>query len=265
MDIMQKTKTKSKALLIIIIVIAVTAVAVVSALLFKSVRLSRAIKKMDINNKASVVRVIKYANDDTDILLDIAQQYVDISAPEGAGILLHILQNVDSTNEGARSLLKEYYSAVGADEILINQVDCSQIIDFDFETVTEHNGIGYGGIDGIYCADFDGLVRFKISAARPKSLSAYKDGVYFLDSADSCLKTLSYDGAVAKTVLTDTSEFIFYESFIYSIDNNGKIHAPAEPTLNEGEFGANIRVMGDGVVCDVYNESYELIDTIALD
>ncbi len=258
---MQKSKIKSK----ILITISVFAVIIVLTVVFlKATELSRAIKNMDIDNKQTVVHVLKYADNNTDVLCDIATEYLSKKNPLGAGILLHILQSVDPENTRAKTLLKDYYTQIGADPIFINQVDMSTRTDIDFKITTQFGDTGYGGIDGIYCQDFDGYIRYKLSGARAKSVTACDNGVYFLDSADNRVKLLSADGAFCKPILENTREFVYHDKTLYSIDINSKIIAPSPVTLNEGEFGANLRIIGEDVLCDVFNESYQLIDTITL-
>ncbi len=258
---MQKTKVKVK----ILIVVAVVAAALVLGLvLFKTTRLTRAINNMDIANKDSVTRVIKLCKNDADILCDIAAKYTSEQNPLGAAILMHILQNVDCQAARAKTLLKDYYTAVGADSIFISQIDMAVFLNTDFDSQTEFEGACYGGIDGIYCSDFDGCIRYKVSGARAKSMYACKDGVYFLDSADNSVKLLSQDGAKMTVCEINTSEFAYHGGFIYTIDTEKKINAPSPITLNEGEFGANIRVVGEDVLCDIFNDSYQLIDTVTL-
>lgn len=260
----QATKLKLKTVIIIAVCIAVVVSIAASVFIFKELRLSNAIKNMDIGQKQTVTRVIKLSKNDTEILLDIAEQYIKKSASEGAGILMHILQNIDCENERARALLKEYYTAINADPIFISQVDFASALDTDFDVITSHSGVAYGGTDGIYCSDFDGLIKFKISGARAKSMSAFDKGVYFLDFADGCVKTLSYDGAQAKTVLENVAEFVYFEGFIYSIDINGNIHSPNQIQAKDGELFGSLRVAGDSVLCNVYNQKRELIDTLTL-
>ena len=258
---MTKTKTKIK---ILIPIIALAVLVIAGAVILKATSLSRAINRMDIADKESVVRVLKKASDNTEVICDIADKYLSKNDPTGAGILLHLLQNVDCENERAKTMLKDYYTKTGADPIFIEQVDASYYVDTKFEPATEHNGKAYGGMNGIYCSDFEGLIRYKLSGARAKNMFACDTGVYFLDSADDCVKLLSCDGASVKTVLEKVNEFVYFNGVLYSIDKNEKINAPTPVTLNEGEFGANIRVVGEQVLCDVFNDSYQLIDTVVL-
>jgi len=256
---------KTKAKLKIIIPIAVLLAAIIAAAVFlKATELSRAIKGMDISDKASVTRVLKKAHSKPDILCDIAGRYLSESDPTGAGILLHTLQNVDCDNERAKTMLKDYYTKVGADPIFINQVDEAYYVETRFEPATEYDGLVYGGMEGIFCSNFDGYVRYKLSGARAKNMFACESGVYFLDSADENVKLLSADGTKSTTVLENVSEFVFFDGKLYSIDKNEKINAPSPVSLKEGEFGANLRVVGECVMCDIFNESYQLIDTITL-
>lgn len=257
-------KTKSKLKIIIPIVIALTAV-IAGVVILKTTSLTRAMNKMDITDKKSVVRVLKKAHSKPDILCDIADKYLSSNDPTGAGILLHLLQNIDCENERAKTMLKDYYKKVGADRIFINQVDMSRFIDTKFEPATEYSGKTYGGMNGIYCSDFDGYIRYKLSGARAKNMSACSEGVYFLDSADDNVKLLSCDGAKVQTVLQNVSEFVYLDGNLYSIDKNEKINAPSPVVLKEGEFGANLRIVGEKVLCDIFNENYQLIDTITLD
>ncbi len=258
---MQKTKNRLK---ILIPIIAIAVLVIVGVVILKTTSLKRAINKMDIADKESVIHVLKFAKNMPDILCDIATEYINENNPLGAGMLMHLLQNIDCENERAKTLLKDYYTKIGADPIFINQVDRATYIDTDFEVVTEYNGTGYGGMDGIYCCDFDGYIRYKLSGARVKSMYATDTGVYFLDSADNCVKLLTSDGATAKNILENTSEFVFFDGKIFSIDNNSKINAPSPVILNEGEFGANLRIVGEQVLCDIFNENYQLTDTITL-
>ena len=261
---MQKTKSKLKGLIISLICVAVIALSVTAVFLVRSLRLSSAIKKIDVNDKQSVTRVIKLCKNDVEILTDIASEYIKKGAREGAGILMHILQNIDCENENAKALLKEYYK--DADPIFLNQVDVATLLDTEFNALTEYGGVNYGGIDGIYCSDFDGRITFKISGARAKSMSAYEGGVYFLDFADNCVKQLSYDGADFKVVLQNTTEFVYCGGFIYSIDSNGNLHTPSEViTAKENEIFANLRIVDGNAVYNVYNDKSELIDTVTLD
>lgn len=257
-----KTKTKLKSLIIIVVCVALAVICVLSVFLVRNLRLSSAIKKMDTEQKSTVTRVIELCDNDVDILTDIASKYIKKGADEGAGILMHILQNIDCENATAKSLLKEYYK--DADPIFVSQIDMAQKLDTEFDPLTEYGGVAYGGIDGIYCSDFDGHITFKISGARAKSMSAYDKGVYFLDFADNCVKTLSYDGKAAQTVLTNTAEFVYYGGFVYSIDLDGNLYTPDKTEAKKGEVFGALRVAGDSVLCNVYNEKYELIDTLTL-
>ncbi len=261
---MQKTKTKLKGLIITLVCVSLAVICAVSVLLVGKLQLSNAIKKMDITQKETVTRVIKLCKNDVDILTDIANEYIKKGADEGAGIFMHILQNIDCENESAKALLKEYYTSVGADPIFINQVDFAKILNTEFDTLTSYGDVSYGGVDGIYCSDFEGFITFKISGARAKSMSAYDKGVYFLDYSDNCVKTLSYDGAKAEVVLQNTAEFVYFDNIVYSIDLDGNLHSLDKVTKKEGEVFGSLRVADGSVLCNVYNEKRELIDTLTL-
>ncbi len=260
---MQKTKTKLNGLIISFICVAIIVLGVFTAFLVRDLRLSNAIKKMDINSKETVTRVIKLCKNDVNILTDIAGQYIKKGTHEGAGILMHILQNIDCQNENAKALLKEYCK--DADPTFLSQIDSAQLLDTEFDAITECDGVQYGGVDGIYCSDFEGLISFKISGARAKSMSAFDKGVYILDFADNCVKMLSYDGKDSKLILTNTAEFVYCEGFVYSIDLNGNLHSPNEQIkAKEGEVFANLRVANGIIIYNIYNSKRELIDTLTL-
>ena len=89
-----KTKTKLKSLIIIVVCVALAVICVLSVFLVRNLRLSSAIKKMDTEQKSTVTRVIELCDNDVDILTDIASKYIKKGADEGAGILMHILQNI---------------------------------------------------------------------------------------------------------------------------------------------------------------------------
>lgn len=255
-------ETKKKAITVITVCI-VAAIAVTIGAFFVIVngRLSRALDNLNIRNKASVTKVFKYAGDNAEVFIDVARAYLDDGkARETAAVLWHVLQNIDSENVEARAMLKEYYG----DSPLSAQVDSATAVDTGFEVVTELDGVGYGGTDGVYCSDFDGYIRYKISSARALSFSAAVGGVYILDGADSSIKFISRDGTRVELVKKDISEFVYFESFIYSIDSSGVISSQQPITLEEGQLGSGLRIVDGQVLCDIYDSEYNLIRTAVL-
>lgn len=255
-----KTVIVSKKKIIITSVILVILITLAALLFFihRAGRLDRALKDMDINDKESVTLVISLCNDDPDVLFDIAKKY------DGAGklknavpILWHILQSLDQQHDGAIKLLKKHYG----DSQMSSQLDNVTKTDTDFKVLSEFNGVCYGGSDGIYCSDFDGLIRYKISSASAISMSAASGGVYFLDSSDRCIKFLSADGNSCELVKKGIREFIYYNNYIYAIALDGTVSGSKDVALGKGESAYNLRVNGGTVECDVYDQSYNLLHT----
>lgn len=256
------TKTKNKVILIIsIIIISVLVLSAVGVFLYQKGRLRRALETVDIDDKQTVINALKYAKDDAKIYIDIAKKQLSGGKErDGASLLWHVLQNIDSHNETAKQLLCDYYG----DSPMSVQVESATLIDTDIEYVTEHAGVKYGGDDGVYCSDFGGFVRYKISSARALSFCADIGGVYILDGADNCVKSISRDGKEIEIIKKDVREFIYFESFIYSIGTDGKISAPNEITLADGQLCANLRIVDSQVLCDIYNNDYSLVRTAIL-
>ncbi len=256
------TKTKNKVILIIsICIISVLILSAVCVVLYQKGRLRRALDNLDITDKQTVINVLSLARDNADIYIDIAKKQLDgENKRDGASLLWHVLQNIDSHNATAKQMLKDYYG----DSPMLAQVESATIIDTDIEYVTEHAGVKYGGKDGVYCSDFGGYVRYKISSARALSFCADIGGVYILDGADNCVKSISRDGKDVEIIRKDVREFVYYESFIYSVNLNGEISSPLSITLADGEFGANLRIVDSQVLCDIYNSDYSLIRTAIL-
>ena len=256
------TKTKNKVILIIsLIIIFALILSAIGIFVYRKGRLNRALENLDVTDKQSVIDVLSLAKDDAQIYIDIAKKQLDgENKRDGASLLWHVLQNIDSHNTTAKQLLKDYYG----DSPMSVQVESATLIDTAIEYVTEHEGVKYGGEDGVYCSDFGGFVRYKISSACALSFCADSTGVYILDGADNCIKFISLDGKDIDIIKKDVREFVYFESFIYSIGIDGRISAPNEITLADGQFGANLRIVDSQVICDIYNSDYSLVRTATL-
>ena len=256
------TKTKNKVILIIsLLIISALVLTIGGVFAYRKGRLNRALKNLDITDKQTIINVLAVAKDNADVYIDVAKKQFDGGlSRDGVALLWHVLQNIDSHNVTAKQMLKDYYG----DSPMSLQVDGVTLIDTEVELVTEHSGIGYGGKDGVYCSDYGGYVRYKISSARALSFGADIGGVYILDGADNCIKFISRDGKDVELVKKNVREFIYFESVIYSIDTEGKIDSLSEITLSDGELGANLRVVDSQVLCDIYDGAYSLIRTEVL-
>ena len=253
--------SKKKIIITSIILVLIIAAAISVFFIYRAGRLDRALKKMDVNDKESVTLVISLCKDDPDVLFDIAKKYDGADKLKNAvPILWHILQGIDQNHKGAKDLLLKHYG----DSAMSAQVQAVQKIKTDFKALCEFDGISYGGTDGIYCSDFGGFIRYKLSAASAISMSAASGGVYFLDVADNCIKFLTADGGSCELVKKDVREFIYYANYIYTISTDGTISGSKEITLNEGETAHNLRVSGGTVECDIYDQSYNLLHTKTL-
>ncbi len=256
------TKTKNKIILIVCIcIVAALILGAVGFFIYQNGKLKRALDRLDITDKQTVINVLAVAKNNADVYIDVAKKQFDGGlSRDGVPLLWHVLQNIDSHNSTAKQMLKDYYG----DSPMSLQVDGVTLIDTDAEFVTEHSGIRYGGKDGVYCSDYDGYARYKLSSARALSFSADIGGVYILDGADNCIKFISRDGKDVELVKKNVREFVYFESVIYSIDTEGKIDSLNEITLSDGELGANLRVVDSQVLCDIYDGAYSLIRTITL-
>ena len=256
-----KTKLKLKKKTIIILLCIIFTVLLITGIcihIYQSGRLTRALKAMDIEEKKTVTAVLELADDDVEILLDIADEYLDAKkSADAAAIAWHVLQNCESDNDKAKSILRAHYGKGD----MASAVDTVKKTDTEFEIQSSHGGIGYGGTDGVYCSDFGGNIRYKISSVRAVTFSAAVGGVYVLDSADRCIKFISRDGTRKELIQKDVREFIYFESYIYYIGLDETVHGVRDITLGDGEIARGLRTFDHQVMCDIYDSKYNLLRT----
>ncbi len=244
------TKTKSNKIVIIFAIVASVMIltATIGFLLYQN-SLSKALKELDINQKPTVVRVLKRAKNSESVLLDIAKQYDDAkNKVASVQIALYILQSINPNCTEA----KEY--------VLPEQIP-NKAKDFEFEIVTRHGDAGYGGVDGVYCSDFDGNIVYKISPLRPLSLLADENGVFALDSTDNTLKHISITGDKTEIIKKAVCEFVFKNGNLYYIGTDGVLYTPTLAITEQDKIIANIRIQNDSVLYDVYDKAYNLLTT----
>ncbi len=255
-------KTKSKKVLIISITLAVVLLVVALFFVYKHFELKLMLSKMDINNKESVTKVLSLCKNDSEILDGIAKAYFDKN-DEAHGIAVAMHNLLTNKSEHSKKLLVDYYKSQLADEPFIMQFDSVQKTDISFLTLTEYDGAEYGGVDGIYCADFDGLIKYKLSGIRSQYMFAAADGVYALDMSDNAIKHLSRDCYTVKTIAYNACEFAYLNG-IYYITNDFKLITPDGEYPLGDKTPKNLRIDGGSVVCDLYNEKSELLHSLTL-
>lgn len=259
----QKTKGKNKWLTIGITALIVAAVVLLVLYIAKITALNRAMAELDIENPETVIKVMKFGGKNPGIVLDIASQYLAADMPtDCARLCIYAMQYLDAD---CSRLLQSALRLSGADDRYISQFENADFSLQDFETVTEYGSDSYGVSDGVYSEFLGGYAKAKISAIVPIELYAYADGVFVLDSTDRLIKSISRDGGRVKVEINERAEeFLYFESQLYYIDENGIPHSNGEITLSEGEHAQNLCIEGEKVVCTVFDKDYEALRKITL-
>ncbi len=263
--------TKTKLPVKTVVIIAVTAIVllfaiVLSFFLFKKISLQQALKKLDIEDYSSIVSIMKKGASDKNAVMTIIDSYIDNNMnTDAAQLLLYYLQYIDKDDAIALEKLKKCYLANGASEVFISQFDNADFNVNDFKITTQYEQNGYGISNGIYVSFLDGYAKAKISGIIPRSISAGASGVYALDSSDMTIKLIRRDGSVVQTVINDkVKEFVFFESYIYYIDQSGVPHGVDGPIQTDGLIAMNLRVDGERVICTLYDNDYNEIKELQL-
>jgi hypothetical protein len=117
----------------------------------------------------------------------------------------------------------------------------------------------------VYAQFLGGYCKAKLSSIMPIELYAYADGVMVLDSADRLVKSISRDGGRVQIEIDEpVDEFLYYESQLYYIDNDGIPHASEKIELREGERAQNLRIEGERVVCTVFDKDLEALRDLVM-
>lgn len=249
---------------VIVGAVLLTAVLVVLCIIgFKKQSLARALKNLDVEQEASVIRVMKYGSKNKDALLEIANKYLEAEMyTDCARLCMYAVQYQGC--DDALPILKTALEKQGADILYISQFD-SEITVSDFEVITENGTDGYGIADGIYTEFLGGYAKAKISSAIPIDIYASKSGAVFLDTSDRFVKSISRDGSkINPETLYRVSEFVYKDSQIYCIDENGQLVGSEKITLGEGETAKNLRIEGEKVMCTVYDKNGESLREMTL-
>ncbi|MBQ8605650.1 MAG: hypothetical protein IJ408_02840 [Clostridia bacterium] len=254
METLIKKKSIKKPIIIISSVVAAIVIIALSVFLIQKGNLDRAIKALDVENEQTVIRVMKYGGKKTDVVLDVAQRYLDAGMNTDASRLcVYALEYLEAGDAGIRML-----ESAGATDAYTDQFRSGNIQLSDFEVTTVEGSDGYGISDGIYTSFLGGYATAKLSAIVPIEIYAHKDGAYFLDANDSLIKSISRDGQSIGIIRQEkASEFVYYNSRIYYIDENGIPYGSEAIALSEGEFAMGIFIDGETVKCTVYNTDYE--------
>ncbi len=248
-------------------VAATAAVTALAVMLIVGGRLSRALKRLDISNEATVIRVMKYGGKNRDIVLRVASEYYEAGEYAPAAKLMLYSQQYLGENDKAGELLRNCYARLGADDTQLLSLDFSGFVPSDFEVTTSYEGNGYGSAaDGVYTSFCGGYARARISAVIPLALSAAKTGVYALDGADSFLKLISEDGLTVNVISqTPLREFLVSDDTLYTIDENGTPCAGNDVILlADGEQAMRLRKEDDSVLCTIYDENFNMLRDMTL-
>lgn len=199
-------KTGTKTILIVFIIAAVILLIVGGYFAYKHFELKIALSKMDIQDKESVIKVLSLCKDDSDALDDIATAYFDANdTTHGIAVAMHNL--IKNNSAVCKALLYDYYKSAGADNSFLLQLESVPKADIEFDTLTEWDGVEYGGTDGVYCSDFGGYINYKLSSIRARYMTATDGGVYVLDIADNCKKLILRDCYTVQTLADDAIDF----------------------------------------------------------
>lgn len=263
--IAQKVKVNT-ALIITVIAVAAVLLSVLLFFVIRGFRLENALKKMDISDENTVIRVMKYGNDDVKTVMRVAQAYIDGADYSSAvKFLLYASQYLAPDDNEILSMIKDCYSHLGASKLFLSQFDTADFEISDFEESTVYEGKSYGISNGVYMTFCGGYAKAKISSILPISISACDTGVYVLDSSDRLLKYLSDTGLEVKTVYNfGINEFLYFNDTVYYIDENGVPYGERMETLNDGEKAMQLREENGNVVCSIYDSAYNKLRDVTI-
>ena len=262
---MQITQTKKSIKIPIIIALSVVlaiVVAVASFFLIQKSNLSRSLKNLDVENEQTVIRAMKYGSKDADVVLEIAQKYLEADMKSDCvRLCLYAIQYLGEKEKGIALVEKACENKEFVKTIENEQAELSE-----FDTLTQFQNDSYGVADGIYTEFLGGYAKARISPIIPIDIYATDSGAYFLDSTDSFIKHISKDGSKLKIAISNKAEeFVLFESQLYYIDQNGIPYGKAAMTLADGEFAMGLSVDGEAVSCTVYNHNYEPLRKLILE